>query len=220
MLGSHLGSHCWASAESWESQRNTVPSLWLCYRFLQDAEENNPRLCSWTLWVRNLDSAQHGQHGSASPHLGPLGGGLEDLGLVHSCVCGWCRLWTETLAGASSCHLASSQYGGWISKVSIPRESHVLWTRLGNHTGTLTASYWLRTFQERNRVHLLKEECWHYTEGRTWGWICISAYPSLKNATGHKNLDIEVIIRKMPSIGLRRLQGSWPSTWTRKRVSY
>lgn len=155
------------------------------------------------------------------PTSGASSGGLEDLGLVHSHVCGWCWLWTETFAGASSCHLASSQYGGWVSKVSIPRESHALWTRpwqSHRHFDHIVLTEDV-SFRERNRLHLLKEECRHYTEGRTCGDGCVLVHSSLKNTTDHKNFDVE-ITRKMPSIGLRRLQESWPSTWTRKRVSY
>lgn len=158
------------------------------------------------------------QHGSASPHLG-LPGRTWRLGAC-SLPCLWLVLAVDwDLRWGLFLPPGFLTIWWLVSKVSIPRERHVLWTCLGIHRHFIVLTE-VVSFRERNRLHLLKEECWHYAEGRTCGDGFILVHSSLKNTTGHKNLDVEMITRKMPSIGLRRLQGSWPSIWTRKRISY
>lgn len=108
-------------------------------------------------------------------------------------------------AGASLSHLASSQYGGWVSKVSVPRESpwkmyHLLGPSLGKHT-----------VRHLDGILFLGKECQHSTEGRTCGngYVLVR---SLKNTTCHKYLGTEMMARKIPTTGPRRLQGGLPCT--------
>lgn len=105
--------------------------------------ENNHWLCSWILWVRNPDSVQHGQHGSASPCLGPPVEDLKAWGLftpvsVVVLAVDWDLSWGLFLP-PGFLTIWRLGFKGEYSK----REPH-LWTRLGNHTGTWTTSYWPR----------------------------------------------------------------------------
>lgn len=127
--------------------------LWLHHKFLQNlVVANNHLLCSVG---QEFGQCTAGRAWLCFTMSGALDGRITSLGLESPAGSfipmsgGWCWLWTETLAVdvswilcmvASSCHLASSQNGGWISQVSIPRESQLyrlLCPSLGNHTVSL-----------------------------------------------------------------------------------
>lgn len=151
--------------------------------------------------------------------VGPPGEGSEAVGwdhlrLIHSPV--WWLMLVADRDLSRGCqleppcltwlpHLASSQYGGWVSKVSVPRESpwkmyHLLGPSLGKHT-----------VRHLDGILFLGKECQHSTEGRTCGngYVLVR---SLKNTTCHKYLGTEMMARKIPATGPRRLQGGLPCT--------
>lgn len=133
-----------ASQISPKLSRGKQPFIVLCGSGIRTVHSRASLALLWDVWGLRWKNRK-------------LGAGIT-CRLIHSRVwwlmlvvdwdlsCG-CRL--EPIYVASSCHLASSQNDGWISKVSIPRESQwklycLLCPSLGNHSVTSTVLYLLR----------------------------------------------------------------------------